>query len=115
MDMTCKEIFEAMPERFLPEGAGNWNAVLQFSLSGEGGGDWNVVIQDGTCTVSEGVAENPTASVEAAAQVWLDMTEGKLNPMMAMMTGKLKTKGNLPDLMKMNDDKIFNKELPTGG
>ncbi len=115
MEMTCNEIFAAMPGRFLSDGAQGWNAVMQFKLSGDGGGEWNVVVQDGTCTVNEGVAEEPTATVEATAEVWQNMTTGKLNPMMAMMTGKLKAKGNLSDLMKLNDDKIFDKTPPAEG
>jgi putative sterol carrier protein len=34
--------------------------------------------------------------VEAPADVWLDVENGETNPMMALMTGKIKLKGSVP-------------------
>ena len=67
IELAARQIIEDMPDLFRPERAGRANAIVQFKLVGEGGGDWYVTIQDRTCTVDEGVTENPTATVQIEA------------------------------------------------
>ncbi len=100
-EITVKELMERMPKAFLPEKAKGVEAVIQYHLSGEEGGDWIITIKDGKCTVEEGVAENPTLTLEADAQDYKDVILGKLDGMAAFMQGKLKLKGNLNLAMKL--------------
>ena len=93
-------IFEAMPGRFMADKAGNMNATVQFELTGEGGGTWHVNVADGQCTSSKGAVDNPTASIKMDADDYSDMMSGKLNPMTAFMTGKVKVEGDLNTVMK---------------
>lgn len=111
MDVTCRLILEAMPGRFLPEGAGDWNALIQFKFKGPKGGDWTVTVKDKTCKVAEGVAEKPTATVETTDEVWINMCLGKLDPTTAFMTGQILVTGNMADIMKINSPKVFRREL----
>jgi putative sterol carrier protein len=98
---TVDNLFADMQGRFLPEKAGNMNASLLFDLTGDGGGQWYVKIADGKLSVDKGAADGtPTATVRMAANDFQDMSTGKLNPMMAFMSGKVKVDGDLNTVMK---------------
>jgi putative sterol carrier protein len=51
--------------------------------------------------VKEGPAPAPQLTLAMAAQDWVDMVTGKLNPQMAFMSGKLKHKGDMSLLMRL--------------
>jgi len=69
-------------------------------LSGDDGGQWSVTIADGACNVITGAADNPKSTVRMDAGDYNDMITGKLNPMMAFMSGKVKVEGDLNTVMK---------------
>ncbi|HEV8675118.1 MAG TPA: SCP2 sterol-binding domain-containing protein [Methylomirabilota bacterium] len=98
---TVKETFDAMPNRFKSERAQGVKAVVQYDITGEGGGTYHVEIAEGTCAVKEGPAPTPQLTLTMAAQDWVDMVTGKLNPQMAFMSGKLKHKGDMSLLMRL--------------
>jgi putative sterol carrier protein len=97
---TLAEIFERMPQQFNAEKAGDMNATVQFDLSGDDRGQWYVVIADGAAAVEEGTADNATATLKMVASDYKDMIGGKLNPMAAFMSGKVKVEGDLNTIMK---------------
>ncbi len=90
-------VFAAMPDAFNPEAAAGVEAVFQYAISGPGGGDWQVAVSAGTCTVKTGRADSPTCTLIMAAPDFLEMIAGRLDPMQAFTTGKLKIEG---DVMK---------------
>jgi putative sterol carrier protein len=90
-----KEIFSKMPEVFDRSAAAGLNAVIQFNIEGDEGGDWYAVVKDQTCTVSEGVHDNPTLSLRMTDKNWVALCKGELNAVMAFMSGKLKAKGDI--------------------
>ena len=98
-----QEVFDAMPDRFLPEQAGGLRATIQFDLSGDGGGQWNAVIADQQLTVNQGVASNPSVTFSAAAHDYVAMINGELHPMQAFMQGRVRVRGDLPLVMKMQN------------
>jgi NAD(P)-dependent dehydrogenase (short-subunit alcohol dehydrogenase family)/acyl dehydratase/putative sterol carrier protein len=94
---TAAAVFEAMPAAFKPEAAGGVNIVFQYIISGANGGDWSCAVNDGRCTVMAGRHEKPTCTLKMADGDFLDMMNGKLKPMQAYTSGKLKLEG---DIMK---------------
>lgn len=100
---TIAEVMQRMPEAFLPDKAGNAEAVVQFNLSGQGGGTWTVSIADGKCSVGDGAAASPTATVTAAAPDYLAIARNELNAVSAFMAGKLKVAGDMGLMMKFLD------------
>lgn len=100
--MTVKEIFDAMPAKFDPEAAGDWNACVQFKIAGEGGGNWNVTVKEKTCGVAEGDAETPTCTIETDAETYVGTSTGTINAQTAFFSGKIKIAGNMSDAMKIN-------------
>jgi putative sterol carrier protein len=98
--MSVAEIFSSMSDNFNAEKAGGLNATVVFELSGDDGGAWSVSVADGKCDVQEGAVDNPTATIKMSASDYEAMTSGKLNPMMAFMSGKIKVDGDLNTVMK---------------
>jgi NAD(P)-dependent dehydrogenase (short-subunit alcohol dehydrogenase family)/acyl dehydratase/putative sterol carrier protein len=90
-------IFEAMPDAFVPEAAGGVDVVFQYNISGKGGGDWYCAIKNNTCTVKSGTRDKPTCTLKMADTDFIDMMNGRLVPMQAYTSGKLKIEG---DIMK---------------
>ncbi len=107
---TSKEIFDRLAGRFNPEAAGAWNAVIQFNVAGANGGNYHITVSGGTCKVDQGTAPNPTATVNTTDQVWIGIANNTVNPQMAFMMGQISVKGNIGDVMKLNNPTIFRKE-----
>ncbi len=103
------EILQAMAQCFDPTGAGDWETAIQFHLSGEDGGDFTLEIKNGSCAVGEGTLENPKATISMADKTFVGINTGTMNPMTAFMTGKIKVKGNMGEIMKLNNPAIFRR------
>jgi putative sterol carrier protein len=97
---TVAELFEKMPGQFNAEKAGDMNATILFDLSGDEGGQWSVTIANGACDIVPEAVDSPLATVRMEAGDYKDMITGKLNPMMAFMSGKVKVEGDLNSVMK---------------
>jgi NAD(P)-dependent dehydrogenase (short-subunit alcohol dehydrogenase family)/uncharacterized OB-fold protein/putative sterol carrier protein len=105
--MTVAQVFEAMPAAFRPEAAAGVSVVFQYRISGEDGGDWHCVVDDGQCQVLSGQHERPTCTLLMAAPDFLAMRAGRLPPMQAFNTGKLRIEG---DIMKSQlIEKLFKR------
>jgi putative sterol carrier protein len=95
------DVFKGMPDRFNAGAAKGMKAVYQFDLTGDGGGKYNLAIDDGKLAVADGAHASPNITITMAAADYLDMVNGKLNPQMAFMSGKLKIAGDMGLAMKM--------------
>jgi hypothetical protein len=65
-----------------------------MSVGGPGGGDWTARIAGGTCTVSE--ERDSTADITMTyrdADTFLTTMRGMQNPMVAMLTGRIRVRG----------------------
>jgi len=98
---SVEQVFKDMPSRFNSGAAAGVDCTYQFDLTGDGGGTYNVKIADQKCDVSEGAADSPNITITMSASDYLDMVNGKLNPQMAFMGGKLKIKGDMSLALKM--------------
>jgi len=98
---TIAEIMQAMPSALVPEKAAGVDTVVQFDFTGEDSGQYVVKIRDGVCEVSEGTAADAKTTVTVAASDYVDIIEGRLDGMKAFMGGKLKVKGDIMFMMKM--------------
>lgn len=96
-----REYMAKMPELFIPEKAGDIEAVIQLDLSGDNGGQWHFTIADGTCQVAEGAADNPAMTLIATADDLYGVFMGETNAMAAFMQGKIKVAGDMSLALKM--------------
>jgi len=100
MVLTIAELMKAMPTAFMPEKADGVTAKVQFDFTGDDGGQYTLNIHDGMCEVIDGAVADPRTTVIVAAADYLDIVEGRLEPMKAFMGGKLKVTGDMMFMMK---------------
>jgi putative sterol carrier protein len=101
---SVKDVFERhIPAKLQakPDVVAKINAVYQFNISGPGGGSWAVDCTQPGGKVAPGAAANAKCTVAATEQHFLDIVNGKLNPQMAFMSGKLKIQGDMGLAMKL--------------
>jgi putative sterol carrier protein len=98
---SVREIFEAMPRAFQKQAAAGLNVVYQFDLSGEGGGKWCVEVQNGELSVTEREHPSPAVTITATATDYVAIAQGKVNRTLAVVTGKMKIKGNMGLALKL--------------
>jgi putative sterol carrier protein len=94
------QIFEKMPNAFLPEKAANVNAAIQLELTGEGAGDWILQVANGTISVNPGQVATPNLILTMAASDYVSLSHGEADPMNLFMAGKIKLQGDMTLAMK---------------
>ena len=101
---SVKDVFEKhIPAKLQakPDVVGKINAIYQFNIGGPGGGTWSVDCTQPGGKVQPGTSANAKCTVAATDQNFLDIVNGKLNPQMAFMSGKLKIQGDMGLAMKL--------------
>lgn len=93
--MTVAETIEKLTSAFNPAAAGGLNKTIQLDITGDEAGTWAVKIANQTCEIVPGGVEKPDLTLIMKDQDWLALTQRKLDPMSAFMSGKLKTKGDM--------------------
>ena len=96
---TAREFIMSLPSRINPEAIADKETCFHFAISGDGGGDFTATIKDGKAEVLEGHLGEAKCTVKATDKVLTDILEGKQNPQMAVLMGKLKI-SNLSEMMK---------------
>jgi len=89
--MTALELLNKLPAAINPQAVAGLNRTLQFNTSQPA---W-VVIRDGACVVTQGTAEAADLTLVLADEDLVSLMTGKLDGMMAVLTGKLKLQGDL--------------------
>ncbi|HZU68839.1 MAG TPA: SCP2 sterol-binding domain-containing protein [Ktedonobacteraceae bacterium] len=99
--MTIAEIFEQMPNAMNPAAAAGMNKTFQWNITGDQAGKWAFRVNNGTGEVIPGGVEKPDITFTVSDKDWIAITEGKLDPMNAFMTGKLRVSGDMMLAMKL--------------
>lgn len=86
--------FGSLPLIFQRGPARGWKATFHFDLTGETPIQATVRIDDGTLEVESGLVGEPDLHVRADGELWIDIVTKKRNPVMAVLTGRLKTRGD---------------------
>lgn len=88
--MTSREYLNALPSKVSPDAIEGLETIFHFDLEGEGGGKFTVSVADGKVNVSDGLNGEPKCVVRSNEETFNKLISGDLNPMMAVLTGKVK-------------------------
>ena len=92
--MVSKLDDPAYQERFA-----DFNKILQFDFTDTN--NYYLVFKDAKCEIKEGEIEEPDITIITQSEVIIDIMDGELSPTKAFMGGKLKAKGPMKDMLKM--------------
>lgn len=97
--MNATEFINSLPERANADALADKETVFHFDVSGEGGGQYTVSVKDGKINVTPGAEGDARCTVKTTNDNFMAVINGSLNPLMAIMMGKLKI-SNQGELLK---------------
>lgn len=86
--MTAKEFIMGLPAKVSPEAIEGHNTIFHFDL--KEGDSYTMKVEDGKLSVVEGKEGEAECTIKAQGSDLMDVVEGRQNPMMAFMMGKIK-------------------------
>ncbi|HAD13365.1 MAG TPA: hydrogenase expression protein HypA [Saprospirales bacterium] len=95
--MDIKQFLFSLPDKVAPEAVEGLSTLFHFDIADAG--LFTVKLDNGKFDVSEGLTGEATCKVTSSAEVLEKLLSKELNPMMAMMTGKLKI-SNVGEMLK---------------
>jgi hypothetical protein len=101
---SVRDLFERhLPERLRskPDVVAKINSIYQFNISGPGGGSWSIDCTKPGGEVATGQKDGAKCTVAATDADFLNVVNGKLNPQMAFMSGKIRIQGDMGLAMKL--------------
>lgn len=97
--MTVTEIIETKMKDKIHGKVSGMKGILVLDISGPEGGVWSVDLE------KEGVekkdTDSPLVRIKMADTDFIDMVDGKLNPIMATFSGKIKIEGDMMAATKL--------------
>jgi putative sterol carrier protein len=100
------EIFGRMPAFFVPEKAKGVDARINLRVTGgpdDSSDTYAIVVKDGTCVIEKGPTVEPTVSLMLGPAELTRIVTKQGNPVMMVMTGKLKVRGDLGLAQRFSD------------
>lgn len=92
---TAREVIAGMKEHFEPERAVGVTASVAYELTGDDGGAWILRVENGHLQVDESLPSGGvSATVTMAADDFVKVATGELNPMSAFMSGRIRIAGD---------------------
>lgn len=103
--MTYSEYFSSVKTKFAGTDVSDITEHLayQFNVVGEGEGAYYVEIKDGQLFIEPYEYYDRDAMFTATIKVFNDIMDGKLDPVWAFTTHKLKVEGNFDKALKINE------------
>jgi putative sterol carrier protein len=101
MVLSAQNLMSRLPSAFLPDKATGVQAVVGFKLTGAEAGEWMMTIKDGSCTVHEGIASNPSLTITADSDEIGKIFSGQMDGIQAFIQGRLRMAGDISLAMKM--------------
>ncbi len=88
---------------FNPEGAAEINAIIQFCFSGAVEGNCFFTIENGCIEAKEGRHPNPSVTIQAPFDVWMDIMTGKADGQEMFFQEKYTVEGDFALMLKMEE------------
>ena len=97
--MHALEFIDNLPAKVPAEALEGNETVFHFEISGDPAGSRTVTVKDAAIHVIDGLEGEARCVVKTSNETFLNILNGSLNPMMALMTGKIKI-SNPGEMMK---------------
>lgn len=88
--MNTREFLYRLPSKVSSSAIEGLETVFHFDIEGAQGGQFTIQVRDGKMEVMEGLEGEPRCTVKASDENFINLAIGELNPMMAVLTGKVK-------------------------
>lgn len=88
--MTSREFLYALPEKVDPASIDGLETIFHFDLEGDQGGQYTISVADQKVTVSDGLSGEAKCVIRSTGDTFIKLATGELNPMIAILTGKVK-------------------------
>jgi len=85
--MNAKEFLQSIPSKVKPEDNKGLDTALHFDFNDE---QYTLEVKDGAVSFADGLVGDPEITLKAKAEDFAKIASGDMNPMTAMMFGKLK-------------------------
>ncbi len=79
------------------------STTLQWEFSDHDVPTWHVTLDNGSSAAAEGAAAHPDVRLRVAYQDWADIVGGRLDPLRALATGRLRPRGNPAALARLGN------------
>ena len=101
--MTYEDNFNSLKKILMKADVSKFDGELafQFNIVGDGQGIFYTTVKDGQISIEPYEYYDRDAIFIATAKVFKKLAEGKLNPVVAFTTGKLKVEGNLDKALEI--------------
>lgn len=99
---SIQEVIDSMSIRFQANATKGVHAKYQWLISGDKGRDFCVNVQDGSFEILEGIQDDSNVTFKISDNDYLRLVNKELKGMTAILTSKLKVKGNIYLANKMD-------------
>ena len=94
--MKFEEAFKNLQERFVNKDTSNIEDIaIQFNMIGKPAGVFCIKVRDGKLSIEPFEYFDPDVKITGTYKVFTKILDGKINPVRAFLTGKIKVTGNL--------------------
>jgi putative sterol carrier protein len=76
-----------------------YKKTLQFNFTDTN--NYYLVFDEDKCEIKDGESENPDMTITTSSDVIIDIMDHELSPTKAFMGGKIKAKGPMKDMLKL--------------
>ncbi len=87
---TARDFFSSLPRMVQPEWLKDVDTNFHFDIQGETGGLFSVVVKNNNMDIHPHLDGQPKCTIKAKEIHFMQLLRGELNPIMALLTGKLK-------------------------
>jgi putative sterol carrier protein len=94
--LVVSRVAQGMKGHFVPENGPRERVIIQYQVkSPDGVLPFQVTLANGQCAVDDGVAPQPTMTLNMSLPNFLRLVSGKLGGLTAMVTGRLDVSGDV--------------------
>jgi putative sterol carrier protein len=91
---TVELLFDTIRRQVNPEHGLRRPTTFQWEFTDADFDAWHLTVNNGASVMQEGAARSPDLRLRVAWQDWVDIVGGRLDPLRAVATGRLRPRGN---------------------